>query len=157
MAAFVCMSVSGQPLLIGSFLCLFYSSFSRSLSSDFFQFPLLFTFFFFSIFFLRTASFHGDTNGLATIPIITAIEEIASSKYPGHVLIIGLDANTYNSRTADYQSVSIFLFFCPHFIKVSTPTPATRAPRTSKTFFFLLDTPWHARRAPLTTEAWVYY
>ena len=105
------MSVSGQPLLIGSFLCLFYSSFSRSLSSDFFQFPLLFTFFFFSIFFLRTASFHGDTNGLATIPIITAIEEIASSKYPGHVLIIGLDANTYNSRTADYQSVSIFLFF----------------------------------------------
>ena len=123
-----------------------------------FSFPFfLFFLLFFSLFFSRTASFHGDTNGLATIPIITAIEEIASSKYPGHVLIIGLDANTYNSRTADYQSVSIFLFFCPHFIKVSTPTPATRAPRTSKTFFFLLDTPWHARRAPLTTEAWVYY
>lgn len=40
------------------------------------------------------ASFHGDTNGLATIPIVSAVHQYAQSA--GHPrLIFGLDANTY--------------------------------------------------------------
>jgi len=37
-------------------------------------------------------SFHGDTNGLATIPLVTAVSELVM---PGENLLLGLDANTY--------------------------------------------------------------
>ena len=42
-------------------------------------------------------SFHGDTNGLATIPVNTAILKTIESKpeLASHKLIFGLDANTY--------------------------------------------------------------
>lgn len=42
-------------------------------------------------------SFHGDTNGLATIPVNTAIMDTLKSKpeLASHKLIFGLDANTY--------------------------------------------------------------
>ena len=40
-------------------------------------------------------SFHGDTNGLATIPVTTAVHNTKSSHFADHVLIFGLDANTY--------------------------------------------------------------
>lgn len=40
------------------------------------------------------ASFHGDTNGMATIPVVKAVVELAS-KYPDQDLLFGLDANTY--------------------------------------------------------------
>jgi len=43
------------------------------------------------------ASFHGDTNGLATIPVLTAIKKAMSNdaELSEHHLIFGLDANTY--------------------------------------------------------------
>ena len=43
------------------------------------------------------ASFHGDTNGLATIPVLNAIVKAVSSdpSLIDHSLIFGLDANTY--------------------------------------------------------------
>jgi len=43
------------------------------------------------------ASFHGDTNGLATIPVVNAIARAIKSTpdLSDHVLIFGLDANTY--------------------------------------------------------------
>lgn len=43
------------------------------------------------------ASFHGDTNGLATIPVLTAIKKAmaADKDLNEHHLIFGLDANTY--------------------------------------------------------------
>mmetsp|Transcript_27488 Transcript_27488/g.33331 ORF Transcript_27488/g.33331 Transcript_27488/m.33331 type:complete len:581 (+) Transcript_27488:287-2029(+) len=43
------------------------------------------------------ASFHGDTNGLATIPVLDAIIKAVNSdpNLAGHRLIFGLDANTY--------------------------------------------------------------
>ena len=43
------------------------------------------------------ASFHGDTNGLATIPIVKAVNEMAEGN--GR-LLFGLDANTYEKGQA---------------------------------------------------------
>jgi len=45
------------------------------------------------------ASFHGDTNGLATIPVTTAVHNTKSSHFADHALIFGLDANTYEHST----------------------------------------------------------
>ena len=36
---------------------------------------------------LFLGSFHGDTNGRATIPIVSALEEYAATNYPEHVLV----------------------------------------------------------------------
>ena len=54
------------------------------------------------------ASFHGDTNGLATIPIVTAVHAYATTKKPDHKLIFGLDANTYAHPEPDQQGVVAF-------------------------------------------------
>ena len=40
------------------------------------------------------ASFHGDTNGLATLPVLAAVHALAQ-QMPSHRLVFGLDANTY--------------------------------------------------------------
>jgi hypothetical protein len=47
------------------------------------------------------ASFHGDTNGLATKPVTDAIVKAmkSSSRLSDHKLIFGLDANTYEHAT----------------------------------------------------------
>ena len=57
------------------------------------------------------ASFHGDTNGLATIPVVTAVHNYALSKQPDHKLLFGMDANTYNKPEADQQGVVAFAEF----------------------------------------------
>lgn len=54
------------------------------------------------------ASFHGDTNGLATIPIVTAVHAYATTKKPDHKLIFGMDANTYARPDPDQQGVVAF-------------------------------------------------
>ena len=41
------------------------------------------------------ASFHGDTNGLLTIPVVTAVHDYAKSKQSTRKLVFGMDANTY--------------------------------------------------------------
>ena len=46
------------------------------------------------------ASFHGDTNGLATIPITDAV----LGKVGDKTLIFGLDANTYETKRDGYQN-----------------------------------------------------
>lgn len=56
------------------------------------------------------ASFHGDTNGLATIPVTSAIHAYAVSK-PNYKLIFGLDANTYNKPKIDEQGMVQFAEF----------------------------------------------
>mmetsp|Transcript_21435 Transcript_21435/g.83137 ORF Transcript_21435/g.83137 Transcript_21435/m.83137 type:complete len:494 (-) Transcript_21435:26-1507(-) len=43
------------------------------------------------------ASFHGDTNGLATVPIVGAVHKLLREKYAGHRFLFGLDANTYET------------------------------------------------------------
>jgi hypothetical protein len=41
------------------------------------------------------ASFHGDTDGLLTLPIVTAVHDYAKTAHPGRRLVFGMDANTY--------------------------------------------------------------
>lgn len=47
------------------------------------------------------ASFHGDTNGLQTIPVTDAVIATVQESYRDHRLIFGLDANTYEHGTPD--------------------------------------------------------
>jgi hypothetical protein len=51
------------------------------------------------------ASFHGDTNGLATKPVVDAIVKAmtSDSKLISHRLVFGLDANTYENATPGKQ------------------------------------------------------
>lgn len=51
------------------------------------------------------ASFHGDTNGLATVPVNAAIMKTLKTtpELFGHRLIFGLDANTYEHATPGKQ------------------------------------------------------
>ena len=57
------------------------------------------------------ASFHGDTNGLATKPVLDALLKAMSSdtKLVSHKLIFGLDANTYeNAKKGKQEDVLDF-------------------------------------------------
>jgi len=53
------------------------------------------------------ASFHGDTNGLATLPVLAAVHGVAEAR-PDHRLVFGLDANTYVKGSKKYQGVIEF-------------------------------------------------
>lgn len=57
------------------------------------------------------ASFHGDTNGLATVPVVQAVHRYATSKQRGAKLIFGMDANTYEKPELDQQGVTAFAEF----------------------------------------------
>lgn len=56
-------------------------------------------------------SFHGDTNGLATIPVLAAVHSYATTKRPDHRLVFGMDANTYETPESDQQGVAAFAEF----------------------------------------------
>ena len=53
------------------------------------------------------ASFHGDTNGLATLPVLAAVHALAQ-RMPSHRLVFGLDANTYETGSKKLQGVAGF-------------------------------------------------
>lgn len=53
------------------------------------------------------ASFHGDTNGLATLPVLGAVHKLAATM-PTYSLIFGLDANTYEQGSSSKQGVLEF-------------------------------------------------
>jgi len=59
---------------------------------------------------LLLASFHGDTNGLATIPVVDAVHDVAQNSLTGkELLVFGLDANTYEkSKPGKNQGVVEF-------------------------------------------------
>eukprot|EP01060_Flectonema_neradi_P009441 TRINITY_DN16726_c0_g1_i1.p1 TRINITY_DN16726_c0_g1~~TRINITY_DN16726_c0_g1_i1.p1 ORF type:complete len:558 (+),score=99.49 TRINITY_DN16726_c0_g1_i1:71-1744(+) len=42
------------------------------------------------------ASFHGDTDGLATIPIVRAVKSYADNQGSGYKLVFGMDANSHS-------------------------------------------------------------
>lgn len=42
------------------------------------------------------ASFHGDTAGRMTLPLLRALVSAAAQRYPRHILIVGMDANSYD-------------------------------------------------------------
>ena len=56
------------------------------------------------------ASFHGDTNGLATIPVVDAVKNY-SKTLDGVKVLFGMDANTYDSPNADQQGLLDFARF----------------------------------------------
>ena len=39
------------------------------------------------------ASFHGDSDGRSTAPVLAALCAVAAEQFPGHALLVGLDAN----------------------------------------------------------------
>eukprot|EP00457_Paulinella_chromatophora_P002642 gb/GEZN01002647.1/.p1 GENE.gb/GEZN01002647.1/~~gb/GEZN01002647.1/.p1 ORF type:complete len:475 (+),score=72.79 gb/GEZN01002647.1/:325-1749(+) len=45
------------------------------------------------------ASFHGDTNGLATCPVLSAVHATQQKEIPEARLVFGLDANTYERES----------------------------------------------------------
>mmetsp|Transcript_25666 Transcript_25666/g.59324 ORF Transcript_25666/g.59324 Transcript_25666/m.59324 type:complete len:600 (-) Transcript_25666:26-1825(-) len=53
------------------------------------------------------ASFHGDTNGQQTIPVLNAMHQLAQNRSSDQ-LLFGLDANTYGEKKAKYQYVVEF-------------------------------------------------
>lgn len=57
------------------------------------------------------ASFHGDTNGLATVPVVTAVQHYLVSAASDHKLLFGMDANTYAKPLPDQQGVVAFAEF----------------------------------------------
>ena len=52
---------------------------------------------------MLVASFHGDTDGLATIPVLRALHKYASASSPSLRLVFGLDANAYDKFKAGKQ------------------------------------------------------
>eukprot|EP00286_Rhodomonas_abbreviata_P026452 CAMPEP_0181306350 /NCGR_PEP_ID=MMETSP1101-20121128/10249_1 /TAXON_ID=46948 /ORGANISM="Rhodomonas abbreviata, Strain Caron Lab Isolate" /LENGTH=945 /DNA_ID=CAMNT_0023412393 /DNA_START=482 /DNA_END=3319 /DNA_ORIENTATION=+ len=54
------------------------------------------------------ASFHGDTNGMATVPVLRALDDAVTQSYPDHILIFGLDANTHKHHGPSCQGVGDF-------------------------------------------------
>ena len=58
------------------------------------------------------ASFHGDSGGRATCPVVSAIHRLAQEHYQEHTIILGLDANTAARRSKDAAlDVAEFLSF----------------------------------------------
>lgn len=86
------------------------------------------------------ASFHGDTNGLATIPVLRAIHKVMKETptFKDHKLIFGLDANTYETGTKDKQGV---VEFGQEFVKLGyssnwgdTPSPTEYTTYNARTY-----------------------
>eukprot|EP00450_Noctiluca_scintillans_P015815 CAMPEP_0194508610 /NCGR_PEP_ID=MMETSP0253-20130528/38995_1 /TAXON_ID=2966 /ORGANISM="Noctiluca scintillans" /LENGTH=534 /DNA_ID=CAMNT_0039351673 /DNA_START=40 /DNA_END=1644 /DNA_ORIENTATION=+ len=58
------------------------------------------------------ASFHGDTNGLATNPVVDAVAASLRKRGPTTRLLFGLDANVYLEEKPGWQHVQGFLQHC---------------------------------------------
>jgi hypothetical protein len=85
------------------------------------------------------SSFHGDTNGLATIPVTTAVHNTKTSHFADHILIFGLDANTYEHATpGKTQDV---LEYAKSYVKLGltscwgdTPDPTQHTTYSARTY-----------------------
>lgn len=51
-------------------------------------------------------SFHGDTNGLQSIPVLEAVSTLSKEQHPSAALLFGLDANVYEIETKGATHVS---------------------------------------------------
>ena len=90
---------------------------------------------------LVVASFHGDTNGLATKPVVTAVVQAmkADSSLQDHQLIFGLDANTYeHAKPGKQQDV---LEFADSYVELGLtscwgdkPNPSNYTTYNARTF-----------------------
>lgn len=90
---------------------------------------------------LVVASFHGDTNGLATKPVLDAVVKAMSddSALKGHRLVFGMDANTYeNAKPGKQQDV---LDYAKHFTSMGltscwgdNPNPSNYTTYNARTY-----------------------
>jgi len=87
------------------------------------------------------ASFHGDTNGMATKPVLDALMKTMNSdpQLISHKLVFGLDANTYENAVAgEQQSVVDFGKFYQTFGLTScwgdTPDPKNYTTYNARTY-----------------------
>lgn len=58
------------------------------------------------------ASFHGDTNGLATMPVLEAVVKVLKQQQPDCKLVFGMDANVYLEKQKGMQNAAEFLDGC---------------------------------------------
>lgn len=58
---------------------------------------------------LLLGSFHGDTDGLMTLPTVRAMDAVCR-EMPGYSLIMGLDANTYHNHS-EGKKQGVFEFY----------------------------------------------
>ena len=83
------------------------------------------------------ASFHGDTDGLATMPVFAAVHELAVSM-PDHRLVFGLDANTYEVGLPGQLKMSQFAsdFVSKGYSSCwgDTPDPGSHTTFNARTF-----------------------
>jgi len=61
---------------------------------------------------LLLGSFHGDTNGLKSKPVVSAVASVLEKQEVKCHLIFGLDANTYLKKEEGWQSVEDFAAHC---------------------------------------------
>mmetsp|Transcript_13349 Transcript_13349/g.32435 ORF Transcript_13349/g.32435 Transcript_13349/m.32435 type:complete len:549 (-) Transcript_13349:292-1938(-) len=84
------------------------------------------------------ASFHGDTNGLSTLPVVEGVHKLASAHYAEHTFLMGLDANTYKEHSDKYQGVTHFQEFLTANKMVScwgaTPNPLNPTTCNARTY-----------------------
>ncbi|GMH67244.1 hypothetical protein TL16_g04631 [Triparma laevis f. inornata] len=67
------------------------------------------------------SSFHGDTNGLATIPVLTALNAVMKT-LPGTRLIFGLDANVYETGDSKKQDcMEVRSWECVNSVRYEAP------------------------------------
>lgn len=58
------------------------------------------------------SSFHGDTNGLQSIPVLQNLYQTAVNSFPGHLLIFGIDANAHEFQKKGKLSYQEFVDEC---------------------------------------------
>jgi hypothetical protein len=63
-------------------------------------------------------SFHGDSNGLATPGVVAAIDAFAAARCPAHRLVVGLDANAWNSPKESSGAFFISSVLCSRILFV---------------------------------------
>merc|ERR1712137_1048517 len=85
------------------------------------------------------ASFHGDTNGLATIPVVEALTNVYNANYAQtHCLVFCLDANAYEKPTSGQQGVVEFVKdFCARGLSScfgDEPVPSNYTTYNARTF-----------------------
>ena len=89
---------------------------------------------------MLVASFHGDTNGMATKPVLDAVVKTMRSdaELVSHKLLFGLDANVYEHANSDQQSV---VDWGKHYQKYGllscwgdTPNPSNHATYNARTY-----------------------
>ena len=108
-------------------------------------------------------SFHGDSNGLSTQPIMEVLDTFARTRFGDHLLVVGLDANTHSELPDAYhQSLRSFCsFIAEHGMQSSwghTPDPSfhtTCSARTSLQTQFNKAVSFEQRMSRKSLKDWI--